>query len=338
MEAYLAKNINSMMVTNKVLYQLIEIIIVNDGSKDRTSEIAHEFAAKHPNCVRVIDKENGHYGSCINVALPVAKGKYIRILDADDYANTEAFERFIAALVQFNAEDHTLDLIISNVCNVNQEGKITYQTNYALPKNTSFTLNSVINTSQDFIGLHAITYRTEMLRAIGYHQTEGCPYTDTEWYIIPMMHVRSARYFEDPVMYYFLGRDGQTMQPEILKRDFTIVMHLIVGILQYLEKHANRVRIESNKYTQQLIEQKVRWIYHFCLLKNPSRELNSSLTHFDLLLKEIAPNYYANLSKIRTPPRKLLFFRYITLWRKDYSNNALLFRLYYAFHKKRNNK
>ena len=61
-----------------------EVVVVNDGSRDRTSAIAHEWQRRHPNVFRVIDKPNGHYGSCINAALAEAAGTYVKVLDADD--------------------------------------------------------------------------------------------------------------------------------------------------------------------------------------------------------------------------------------------------------------
>jgi len=66
---------------------MLEIIVVNDGSNDNSSAIAHEYAENYPHNYIVIDKPNGNYGSCINAALKIATGKYFRICDADDRYN-----------------------------------------------------------------------------------------------------------------------------------------------------------------------------------------------------------------------------------------------------------
>ena len=54
----------------------VEIIIVNDGSKDRTSEIAHAYEEKYPGIVKAVDKENGGHGDAVNFGLKNATGKY----------------------------------------------------------------------------------------------------------------------------------------------------------------------------------------------------------------------------------------------------------------------
>ena len=70
----------------------IEIIIVNDGSKDRTSEIAHEYMEKYPTIVKVVDKENGGHGDAVNSGLAHASGKYFKVVDSDDWVDEEALQ------------------------------------------------------------------------------------------------------------------------------------------------------------------------------------------------------------------------------------------------------
>ena len=69
-EAYMGKCIESLLVGGEE----VEIIVVNDGSKDRTSEIGHEYAKKYPTIVKVVDKENGGHGSAVNAGIDHATG------------------------------------------------------------------------------------------------------------------------------------------------------------------------------------------------------------------------------------------------------------------------
>ena len=85
MEALLRKGLQSLLIEKNP--QRLEVIVVNDGSTDQTLAIAKEFHSRFPQTFTFIDKENGNYGSCINAGLKIAQGKYIKILDADDYVD-----------------------------------------------------------------------------------------------------------------------------------------------------------------------------------------------------------------------------------------------------------
>ena len=66
MEKYLDRCLTSLIVTNNDLLERLEVLVVIDGAKDRSSEIAHSYQIRYPQTFIVIDKENGNYGSCVN--------------------------------------------------------------------------------------------------------------------------------------------------------------------------------------------------------------------------------------------------------------------------------
>ena len=105
MEKYLKKCLDSLIVENM---DLLEVLVVNDGSKDNSSKIAHEYEEKYPNTFRVIDKENGNYGSCINRGLAEAKGKYVKVLDADDCFDVNNFNKYLSFL-----QENDVDLVLN---------------------------------------------------------------------------------------------------------------------------------------------------------------------------------------------------------------------------------
>ena len=106
MEKYLNRCIDSFLVP-EVLDRL-ELIIVNDGSTDKTLSIANDYKARYPQTIVVIDKPNGHYGSCVNASLKVATGKYFRIVDADDWVDSKAMVEFVHALIFIEAANGVL--------------------------------------------------------------------------------------------------------------------------------------------------------------------------------------------------------------------------------------
>ena len=105
MEQYLRKCLDSLIVSEENM-QRLEVLVVNDGSKDSSSAIGHEYEAKYPQTFRVIDKENGNYGSCVNRGLKEATGKYVKVLDADDYFD-DSFWTFLGGM----ALDASADII-----------------------------------------------------------------------------------------------------------------------------------------------------------------------------------------------------------------------------------
>ena len=100
MEQYLERCLTSLIIDSDQM-DLMQVLVINDGSKDRSSEIAHSFEDKYPHTYTVIDKENGNYGSCFNCGIELALGKFIRLLDADDWFNAEGLSEFINHLKYF---------------------------------------------------------------------------------------------------------------------------------------------------------------------------------------------------------------------------------------------
>ena len=119
MESYLEKCLDSVLVEQVI--GLIEVMIVNDGSKDSSLLIAKRYQNRYPGSIVVVDKKNGNYGSCLNLAFSLAKGKYIRTLDADDCFDSIELVKFIEKLCSL---PENIDLVLTNyVVNIVGTGK-----------------------------------------------------------------------------------------------------------------------------------------------------------------------------------------------------------------------
>jgi len=228
---------------------LLEVLVINDGSKDRSSEIAHSYQEKYPKTFRVIDKENGNYGSCINRGLKEAEGKYIKILDADDWFDTKNFEEFLKLLSIID-----VDCVMSDMIQVDEDGNTISQWRYSLPKEQSCSLEELLKLDQsELLWMHCVAYKTRNLRSIHYQQTEGISYTDQEWLFLPMASCESIIYFPKTVYKYLTGRDGQTMNPEVYYKNYWQEIKGTINMAHELGNYQNGNEITSNYLSKRLL-------------------------------------------------------------------------------------
>lgn len=308
MEAYLPRCLESLLGTCEILKDL-QVLVVNDGSKDGSSKIAHEFESKYPDTIDVIDKENGNYGSCVNVGLKNATGKYFRILDADDCVNNEGLVRLVSQLRYVDADAIFTDFEIIT------EGKsngVVYKTNV----NTLGTVLDIENVEllnlhpQYDFAMHKITYRTSLLKEIGFRQTEGISYTDTEYVYYPFEYVNNVIVYDFVLYKYFVGREGQTID---INSKIKNSSHLRT-IMERMLIESNPLELEKNrdKLRCKILTFTFSGYYHILLvlsyLNSDSRVL---LFDLDSRIWDSSSVLYEELSKV-----KCLGLPYIKMWRK----------------------
>ena len=90
----------------------VEILIVDDGSKDRTAEIADEYERKYPGIVRAIHQENGGHGEAVNAGIRNATGLFFKVVDSDDWVDYEAYMKILKKLRELAGGDTVLDMFI----------------------------------------------------------------------------------------------------------------------------------------------------------------------------------------------------------------------------------
>ena len=242
MEALLPRCLDSFIIEEEFMNRL-EIIVVNDGSKDRSSEIAHQYEAKYPNSFIVIDKPNGNYGSCVNAALKIARGKYFRICDADDYYISKNLSDYISLLESINVDE-----VFSPYRTLGNNGKIIRE-NFVHPiyKESKYDIDNIDWSAKhlnSFIVMHCTTTKTRILTENSYFQTEGISYTDTQFVFYSTLYAKSC-YFTDKTIYcYILGREGQTMSNAAMARTH---MHFLINAEKMLMDYKNQDTISSNR-------------------------------------------------------------------------------------------
>lgn len=197
----------------------VEIIVVNDGSKDGTSKIGHEYAAKYPDIVKVIDKENGGHGDAVNHGLANATGKYFKVVDSDDWVNEESLQRILTVLRNMEDEEQEIDMLIANYV-YEKEGaahKTVIHYRNVLPQDEVFDWSDVGHFRMgQYILMHSVIYRTEMLRLCQIKLPKHTFYVDNIYVYYPLPHVRKMYYMNEDFYRYFIGRDDQSVNEKVM--------------------------------------------------------------------------------------------------------------------------
>ena len=243
MEALLPRCLDSFIVPQEEM-ALLEVLVVNDGSKDRSLEIAYQYAERYPDTIKVIDKPNGNYGSCINAALKVATGKYFRICDADDNYENKNLKEYIIFLSK-----NDTDIVFSpyKTCKFNQEivSEVRSIENLCDKDLNIDDINWNDQHLANFRAMHCMATKRDLLIKNSYYQTEGISYTDTQFVFYSMLYANTCRFFKDCIYIYYLGRDGQTMSQAAMKKSY---MHFYINADKMLADYIkNEKPISKNK-------------------------------------------------------------------------------------------
>ena len=198
----------------------IEIILVDDGStKDDTPAICDKYAADYPNIIKAIHQENGGHGEGVNQGLRNASGLYYKVVDSDDWLDEAALQTVLDKLRQFAASDNPVDLFIANYVYEHVEDntqKVMRYTN-VFPQNRVFTWNDIgrFRPSQ-YLLMHSVIYRTEMLRACGLELPKHTFYVDNIFVYQPLPSVKSMYYMDVDLYRYFIGRADQSVNEKVM--------------------------------------------------------------------------------------------------------------------------
>lgn len=199
----------------------IEVLIIDDGSTDKTAQIADAYEREYPQIVRAIHKPNGGHGSGVNTGLYEAKGLYFKVLDSDDWLDREAFSSVLFTLRQFcgGVSLEPLDCLITNyVYERVLEGKqkvICYKN--AFPEHRVFNWDEMthLHVSQNIL-MHSVIYRTQMLRDIGLKLPEHTFYVDNLFVYKPLAKAKRLYYLNVDLYRYFIGREDQSVNEKVM--------------------------------------------------------------------------------------------------------------------------
>ncbi len=213
--AYMRKCIDSLLPGGED----VEIIIVNDGSSDNTPDIAEEYRERFPSIVKVVNKENGGHGSAVNAGIDHAKGLYFKVVDSDDWVNQSAYMSILDKLKEILNEGNSVDMFISNFV-YEKEGekrKKVMKYHHALPQDKIFGWNDVRHFRVgQYILMHSVIYRTNLLRECGLRLPEHTFYVDNIFVFNPLPYVKSMYYLDVNFYRYYIGRSDQSVNEQVM--------------------------------------------------------------------------------------------------------------------------
>lgn len=305
MEKYLHKCLDSLIIDDEGMKQL-EVLVINDGSKDSSSQIAHGYQDKYPDTFRVIDKENGNYGSCINCGLKEATGKYVKVLDADDSFENKNVDSFLRLLSKVDT-----DMILSGVCTVNEQNAITGVIKRIINTDKVHKFGDLYNTLlTPFVQMHEVTYKRENLIKTNYRQEEGISYTDQQWMHIPMLSVNTICFFNEIIYRYLVGREGQTVNMNVAAKSMPQKLKITKILIETANENRCCDEYHFNYLKKRILENaKENYKYVLCISQNVL--LLKQLVEIDETLKLYFPEIWNELETLTVPHTN---FRYVHYW------------------------
>ncbi len=224
----------------------IEVLIVNDGSKDGTEKIGKEYEEKYPQTFRVISKENGGHGSTINRGIEVCTGKYFKVVDGDDWVNTSDFKMLVEKLEICEA-----DYVITNYYEVYEESGQQVPIEYKELLKTSEE-NEWNGTFEEIVGkvipsMHAIVLKTSILKEHQIRLDEHCFYVDVEYILYPLPYVENVAYYDLYVYMYRLGQVTQSVSMVGFRKHIENHITVSLNLTKFAETYRQRVAGQNQK-------------------------------------------------------------------------------------------
>ncbi len=197
----------------------LEILIVNDGSTDRTGEIADTYSRKYQGIVRVLHQENKGHGGALNTGLRNASGLYIKVVDSDDWVDTESFAEILKTLKTLEERGTPVDMLVSNYV-YEKEGvrcKKVIRYGSVMPRNRVFGWKEVKKFHKgQYMLMHALIYRTTILKESGLELPLHTFYVDNLYAFIPLNFVSSIYYLDMDFYRYYIGREDQSVNEQVM--------------------------------------------------------------------------------------------------------------------------
>ena len=215
-EHFLGRVLDSLLTPETA--EALEIIVVDDGSRDGTAALGRKYCAQWPGTVRLISQPNRGHGGALNTGIAAARGTYVRILDSDDWAETRNLLPLLEAL-----KTCTCDVVLTPYRSVDvRDPRETLWDCGPAFHGRVWSLEDALRHWEDFhplMALHGVTYRREFYCSLGLSLSEHVYYEDQEYVILPLCHARTLLPLDLLIYNYRVGDQNQSMSPANQKKN-----------------------------------------------------------------------------------------------------------------------
>ncbi len=290
MERYIRQTLDS-LVDEKVIDDL-EIFVIDDGGTDHTLDIAKEYAARYPNSIFPVHKENGGYGTTVNYSMTHASGKYFKLLDGDDWFDREALERLVSKLKSFGEDG--MDAVMLPYRKGPNENELEDVEFDDCPWGKAVVLADV--SGKRPFSMWSIVYRTSVLKTCGLELPARLMYTDQLYAVIPLTRCKRIYFLKEYVYCYRVGREEQSASRASRIKYSQDMLSSVESLCKFYARHAS----ENGVKTAYIVSRISKYYFQAIktlLLKPITAQSIGEVMAFEENIKSVAPEIYKNATR-----------------------------------------
>lgn len=287
-EKYIDQCLSSFVIPE--IMEDLEVLAVNDGSKDGSVRIAQRYEEQYPDTFRIIHKENGGHGSTINRGIQEASGDYFKVVDGDDWVDRQAFVKLMETL----RTSHS-DVVLSNYYWV-KDADGTKRPEFKEPfagvvYGREYRFEDI--SADTFMKMHAVTIRTSVLKEKIPAIDEHCFYVDMEYVLFPIPYVNTVTCIDEFVYMYRIGLPGQSMNMKSMQKNAANYDRVLGRLLDYYQEQQRQgIATYRLVYLENSIGRMVASRFKIFLSFPYSPAVAKEMRHFDRNLHAKFPNVY----------------------------------------------
>jgi len=291
-EKFLDKGLTTFIMDDAELMNKLEVIVVNDGTPDNSVAVAQKYVDKYPHVFSIISKENGGHGSAINVGVDNLTGKYFKVIDADDWVDTDALVR----LIKYLDEVETFEALVTSYVTYDISKDLYEERRVKMDDyDRTYNLEELMEHWPDiYLGFsfHGLVYNSKFYKDQNYRLVEKAFYEDQEYASVPLSWATKVRVLDDILYIYRIGDVNQSVSTESQLRRLPDFEKVLWKMLEF-EAQTDKLPAGGKRHWTKKLSKYMADIYQITLVKNPDKKgKREYVKNLNKQLKEKSPYIY----------------------------------------------